>query len=127
MRGEGEQMRIPKDVPLAAYIRGLIKHDKVYRFYQTDEWKDLRLDVLEELHNECQDCLLQGKYTRADCVHHHNEVKDRPELALSKHYTDAQGKKQRQLIPLCNTCHFFNFSCLMLWQSKDKFTNEERW
>jgi 5-methylcytosine-specific restriction endonuclease McrA len=125
--GKGKRMRIPNNMSLASYIRKLIKQDKVYLFYQTDEWKELRADVLEELHNECQDCLLHGRYTEADCVHHHNEVRHRPDLALSKYYTDAQGQRQRQLIPLCNTCHNIRHEKLMKWQSKDKFTNEERW
>lgn len=124
---ERKAMRIPNDISLASYIRKLIRQDKVYLFYQTDEWKELRVDVLEELHYECQDCLVHGRYTRADCVHHHNEVRERPDLALSKYYTDAEGQRQRQLIPLCNACHNIRHEKLQRWQSRDKFINEERW
>lgn len=120
-------MRIPKDISLVTYIRRLIAIDKVELFYLTDDWKELRLEVLKELHNECQECLKKGCYTKADCVHHINEVRIRPDLALSKYYTDKDGKKQRQLVPLCNTCHNIIHDKLKKWQYKDKFVNEERW
>ena len=127
MRGRKNTMRIPNNMSLASYIRMLIRQDKVHLFYQTEDWKECRADVLEELHNECQDCLKKGRYTRADCVHHHNEVRHRPDLALSKYYTDEEGQRQRQLIPLCNTCHNIRHEKLKRWQREDKFTNEERW
>lgn len=120
-------MRIPTDKSLAAYIRYLIKIDKIVLFYQSDDWKEIREDVLDECHNECQECLKHGRYTEADCVHHVNEVRVRPDLALSKFYTDKDGKKQRNLVPLCNTCHNIVHDKLGKWQQKDKFTNEERW
>lgn len=121
-------MRIPRDIPLAVYIKRLIAADKVEQFYFTEDWKELRADVLEELHNECQECLKQGKYTEADCVHHVNEVRNRPELALSKWYTDIKGNRQRNLVPLCNQCHNLAHpeKCLKK-QKKDRFTNEELW
>lgn len=120
-------MRIPTDIPLTAYIRRLIKADKVEQFYFTDEWKDLRQEVLDELHNECQECLKKGEYTRADCVHHVNEVKHRPELALSKFYVDQEGKQQRQLLPLCNRCHNVVHEKLEKHRESKGFSNEERW
>jgi len=120
-------MRIPTDKSLAKWIRELIRADKVHLFYQTKEWKELRLKVLEENHYECQRCLEKGKYTRATCVHHVNEVRIRPDLALSKYYTDAEGKQQKQLMPLCDACHNLEHDKLGEWQRKDKFINEERW
>ena len=120
-------MRIPTDISLARWIRELIITDRVQLFYQTKEWKELRQEVLYENHYECAECKKKGKYTRADCVHHINEVRHRPDLALSKHYTDAEGKQQQQLIPLCNECHNIIHDKLGEWQRKDKFTNEERW
>lgn len=120
-------MRIPKNVPLATYIRQLIAVDKVGLFYLTDDWLELRAEVLEEFHNECTECLKKGNYTRADCVHHVNEVKKRPDLALSKHYTDEDGIKKRNLVPLCNKCHNLVHDKLGEWQRKDKFVNKERW
>lgn len=120
-------VRIPTDVTLVTYIRRLIADDNIQEFYHTDDWKELREEVREELHNECQECLKRGRYTDADCVHHVNEVRVRPDLALSKYYTDTEGKKHRQLVPLCNTCHNIIHDKLGQWQRKDKFTNEERW
>lgn len=121
-------MRIPKDISLVAYISRLIKEDRVEEFYWTEDWKELRQDVLEELYYECQECLKLGKYTKADCVHHVNEVRHRPELALSKYYIDQKGNKCRQLIPLCNQCH--NIKHPEKGQKrgkKERFTNEELW
>lgn len=120
-------MRVPADKPLASWIRSLIRAGKVYLFYQTEEWKELRLQVLEDNHYECQRCKKLGKYTKAVCVHHVNEVRIRPDLALSKFYTDNKGQQQKQLVPLCNECHNIEHDKLGQWQKKDKFVNEERW
>jgi 5-methylcytosine-specific restriction endonuclease McrA len=121
-------MRIPKDIPLSKYIRQLISRDQIAKFYLSDDWKELREDVLEAFHYECQECLKKGRYTKADCVHHINEVIPHPELALSKYYVNAEtGKTEPNLIPLCNTCHNKVHDKLGKWQKKDKFTNEEKW
>lgn len=120
-------MRIPTNVSLSTYIRKLIRDNKIEKFYLTDDWKELRLEVLEYFHYECQECLKKGDYTRADCVHHVNEVRDRPDLALSRWYVDSKGIRQFNLIPLCNTCHNIVHDKLGEWQRKDKFQNEERW
>ena len=123
----GDAMRVPTDISLSSYIRDLIERDRIEVFYQTQEWKDLRREVLEDHHYECQDCLLLGRYTRADCVHHVNEVRVRPDLALSKHYSDKDGQKKENLRPLCNTCHNIVHEKLIKHQQKGKFQNEERW
>lgn len=120
-------MNIPSDKTLASYIRQLIAEDSIEKFYQTKEWTELRQEVLEECFYECQECLPRGRYTRADCVHHVNEVRVRPDLALSKFYIDKEGNRHRQLVPLCNACHNKVHDKLGNWQRKDKFTNEERW
>ena len=120
-------MRIPRDIPLATYIRQLIKVNKLELFYKCQEWIDLRLEVLREHHFECDECLKRGTYTRADCVHHINEVRKRPDLALSKFYTDKEGKTHRNLVPLCNNCHNIIHDKLGNYQKKNRFSNEERW
>ena len=120
-------MKIPQDIPLHVYIKQLIANDKVAEFYQTDEWKALRQEVLEDCFYECQECLKKGNYTRADCVHHVNEVRKNPALALSRYYTDKDGNKQMQLVPLCNACHNLVHDKLGEWQNKDKYRNAERW
>lgn len=120
-------MRVPTDIPLAVYIRQLIRKGKIVEFYQTEEWKELRRAVLDDFHHECQECLKKGNYTRADCVHHVNEVRKRPDLALSRYYIDKEGNRQLQLVPLCNTCHNIVHDKLGEWQRQGKFTNTERW
>lgn len=121
-------MRIPKDIPLAVYIRRLIREDKVEKFYFTDDWKELREDVLEDFHHECQECLKQGVITTDElCVHHVNELRDRPDLALSRWYVDQQGQRQPNLIPLCKTCHNVVHEKLYKYSRREKFENEERW
>lgn len=121
-------MRIPIDIPLAKWIRQLIRENKIEKFYLTMDWKELREDVLEYFHYECQECLKKGNYTKADCVHHINEVRNRPDLALSRWYTDpVTGKQEINLIPLCNACHNKIHDKLGEWQRQDKYTNEEKW
>lgn len=120
-------MRVPKDIPLRVYIGRLIETDNIVEFYQSAEWKELREEVLLAFHYECQKCIEKGNYTRADCVHHVNEVKKRPDLALSTHYIDKDGNEQINLMPLCNTCHNLIHDKLGEWQRKDKYTNTERW
>ena len=120
-------MRIPKDISLAVFIKRLIAADKIEQFYLSEDWRELREDVLDFYHNECQECLKKGTYTEADCVHHVNEVRIRPDLALSRYFIDNKGNKQANLVPLCNQCHNIVHDKLGEWQRKDKFTNEERW
>lgn len=120
-------MRIPQDKTLSEYIKDLIKRDKVELFYYTDDWKELREEILKDFHNECQECLKKGRYTRADCVHHVNELRHRPDLALSRDYTDEKGMRKYNLIPLCNTCHNIIHDKLTKFKRKDMFVNEEKW
>lgn len=120
-------MRIPTGISLERYIRELIQADEIYKFYKSKEWIELRQEILFQYHYECQECLKRGRYTRADCVHHINEVKNRPDLALSKHYTDESGNIKENLVPLCNRCHNEIHDKLGNWQRKDKFQNIERW
>jgi 5-methylcytosine-specific restriction endonuclease McrA len=121
-------VRIPRDIPLAVYIKRLIAAGKVEQFYFTEDWKELRQDVLDFFHNECQECLKKGRYTEADCVHHVREVREHPALALSRYYIDSKGQKQHNLVPLCNQCHnLAHPEKLLKHINKDKFMNEEKW
>ena len=116
---------------LSAYIRQLIEQDKLYKFYKSKEWIELRNDVLRNNHYECQHCLQHGKYTRAVMVHHVNEVRKRPDMALTKEYIDPITKeKKRNLVSLCNPCHEAEHDRFEYHRNKygvQKFTNEERW
>ncbi len=99
-------MRVPQDRSLASWIRELIAESRLYRFYKTDEWKDLSASVMEAAHGECEWCREKpGKPVRATCVHHEMEVRDHPELALSRFYTDAGGNTRRNLWAICDACH----------------------
>jgi len=120
-------MRVPIDRPLSMWIRQLIARDKVFLFYYTDEWKELRAEVMEYFHSECQECLKRGRYTRADCVHHVNHLRDAPQYALSKYYTDSKGERQYNLVALCNDCHNKAHPEKAVKGNKERFTNEERW
>lgn len=134
-------MRIPKDIPLRVYIQRLIDADKVEKFYKTEDWIELKEEVLEYYHNECQECLKHGRLTTSEKwmekgkvktarlhVHHVNELRHRPDLALSRWYVDENGQRQPNLVPLCKTCHNNQHpDRFTAGVNQDKFTNEERW
>ena len=122
--------RIPDDISLESWIRQLIRENKIWVFYKTDDWLELRDEVLRDAHYECQHCLRRGKYTRAVMVHHVNEVRKRPAMALTKTYIDKEGRERRNLVPLCFACHeaeHDRFEMSREAQGIEKFTNEERW
>lgn len=98
-------MRVPTDRPLREWILELAAAGKLYTFYKTPEWLSLRAEVMADNHNECKRCAGRGEYSKADTVHHENEVRKRPDLALSRYYYDAAGVRHDNLTPLCNQCH----------------------
>jgi len=109
------------------WIRELIQQGKEYKFYKTKQWLELRSSILEKHHYECQQCLRQGKYTRAKLVHHINELKDRPDLALKEYYFDSStGEKKENLIALCQDCHNIAHERVCHNEHKTQL-NEERW
>ena len=122
-------MRVPTNIRLEDWIRQLIKEDQIVKFYKSDDWVELRADVLREQHNECQRCLEVGRYTRAEMVHHVNEVRKVPRLALSRRYTDKDGNEQRNLLALCNKCHeiIHDRANTTTGKSAKRFSNIERW
>ena len=73
-------MRVPSDVPLREWIVSLIDDGKLYRFYKTSDWLELRAAVLEDHHNECEmhkgrgDLPVNERYAKADTVHHEFEA-----------------------------------------------------
>ena len=120
-------MRIPSDISLTQYIRQLQQNNKMWVFYKSKEWLELKQEVMQENHYECYECMKKARYTRADCVHHINEVLIRPDLALSKFYTDKDGNKKKNLVPLCNRCHNLVHDKLGNWQKEKRYVNDERW
>lgn len=124
--------RVPRDIPLETWIRQLIKEDTLFKFYKSDDWEELRADVMRDAHNECQHCLKKGIYKRAEMVHHINEVRKRPDLALTREFVDPiTNEKIINLIALCNSCHEMEhpdrFGNYRLQRGIEKFTNEEKW
>lgn len=114
------------DSKYLAWIKQLIINDNLILFYKDKPWLDLRQDVLDDYHNECQDCLSRGHLVRAVTVHHEEEVKRRPDLALSKTYKDDQGKERRQLTPLCDRCHNRRHGRFCPAEQRPQL-NKERW
>ena len=107
-------------------IKQLIETNQLYKFYKSKEFVALKTEVLEEFHYECVRCKSQNKITKAQTVHHVQYVKKHPELALSKYYTDTNGTRKRNLIPLCNDCHnavHHRFG----YTEKKKPLTKERW
>ena len=51
-------------------------------FYHWPVWRRLRIQALERDHYLCQECLRQGRLTAATEVHHKQEIRTHPELAL---------------------------------------------
>lgn len=90
---------------LTSEIRKLESQNRLYMFYKSHEWQELRAAILFADHYECVGCRSQARISPAVTVHHVNEVRRRPELALSEYYTDDAGKRQRNLLSLCASCH----------------------
>ncbi len=105
-------------------IKELIKENKLYKFYKSKEWRALKEKVLKEFHKECLWCKEKGKISKAEEVHHVQYVKKHPALVLSEYYT-YQGKRYRNLIPLCHDCHDRAHERMKYKEKKQ--VNEERW
>lgn len=125
---------------VAKYIEDLIEKDELWRFYKTPEWKKLKQQVLIDNHYECRICRNRGVITRYDegqdgsrtllsTVHHINEVRKRPDLALTRYYTDHEGVSRENLIPICKNCHndIHHRTFHGAWKKKAGFANDERW
>lgn len=70
--------------------------DKVlYKFYQSNQWKSVRLAALIRDNYLCQDCIKEKKITEAQHVHHIEEVKDN----WDRRY-DIEN-----VVSLCPPCH----------------------
>lgn len=89
---------------LAKWINELIQEDKLYKFYKSREFTELRARVLEEAHHECQYCRRKGRVTKATIAHHEYYVRDYPQYALSQYVMDEEGMHQN-LVAVCHRCH----------------------
>lgn len=112
---------------LVSWINELIAEDKLYKFYKSKDWMQLRQKVLEEHHYECKRCREHGRITKAQTVHHVNHVKDRPDLALTQYIMDDDNRIAN-LIPLCNKCHNLEHpEKTFKAHNKNKPITDERW
>ena len=97
-------------------VRELIRDDKVHDFYVSSEWLHKRKKILKENKYQCKLCKKEGKYTRANHVHHVKHLRNNPELALD----------DDNLIPVCKECHETKCHPERLAKAKEPLT-EERW
>ena len=119
-------------IELVKWINDLILIDRLDKFYHSKHFKRLKKEVLKIDHYECVMCKEKGKLSivkpslkRSGVVHHVNEVRKHPELALNLYYYD-KGIKKRNLITLCNSCHEFVHERFKTSEPKEQL-NEERW
>ena len=104
------------------YIQWIIE-GREDKFYNSRTWRNFRIKILQRDHYECQYCKAKKirKIVRATHVHHIQELKDKPELAL----------EADNLISLCHTCHEEVHDRLAkaneVRRKAPNFMNEERW
>lgn len=72
-----------------------INKDRMDLFYRSTSWRKKRKEIIKRDNYECQHCKRLGRQSKAECVHHIEEIKIKPSKAL----TDTN------LISLCNNCH----------------------
>ena len=136
-------MHVPFGIALDAWIYDLMSHGRLYAFYKTDEWKNLRNAVMEEHHWECERCAELGAwkigddgrisrsdtdyYTKAVTVHHDFEVRRYPSMALTRYVTEPDGAQREVLHPLCTCCHNEIHGRLLKGAGPRPQLNDERW
>ncbi|NRT70026.1 HNH endonuclease [Clostridium beijerinckii] len=103
-------------VELLQWINKLIQYHNIKALYNNSLWQYVRSKALERDNNECQKCKSKGIYSKAQCVHHKEHVRKRPELALTLD----------NLISLCNSCHDEEHPEKLNNKPKPQL-NEERW
>lgn len=88
----------------ACWVLQLIANGNLHAFYTSTEWKRTRRKVLKRQRRRCWDCEHKSpaKITRGTTVHHINELRQRPDLALSEY--DEAGRPN--LVCLCSSCHW---------------------
>lgn len=100
-------------------------HEGRAKFYESQEWKQLRQQILARDHYECQWCKAEGRVTTTDTileVDHIKELEHYPQLALDPD----------NLRTLCKDCHNkrhhrMNYSTKKPKHKKNKWEDDERW
>ena len=64
-------------------LKKLIEDDEVQKFYTWKEYRFLRSKAKIRDNNECQMCKREGKQGQYGACHHKEEVREKPELALT--------------------------------------------
>ena len=98
---------------LVQWLSKLIQSNQLVKFYKHLVWRELRATCLEEQHNECQMCKINGLYEEATVGHHIQYVREHPELALTK----------SNIMCLCKECHYQIHHSIKY----KKQLNEEKW
>ena len=88
----------------ASWVLQLIATDNLHAFYKSPEWRRTRRAVMKHQRRRCWDCAHKSPavMTRGNTVHHVNELRKRPDLALSEY--DELGRVN--LVVLCPSCHW---------------------
>ncbi|WP_130806508.1 HNH endonuclease [Senegalia massiliensis] len=94
-----------------------IQEGNEIKFYQSIYWRRMREEILKRDNYECQHCKDKGKYSKGECVHHKEHLKDNP----------MRGLDPSNLITLCNVCHNKEHPEKFFKSKPKKFINEERW
>ena len=92
-------------VQLVQWINKLIEEDKLWKFYKSKAFKDLRAEVFEEQHHECYFHRQRGQIVKGTICHHIYEVREYPQYALSKYVVDEKGNRHINLVCVCHRCH----------------------
>lgn len=106
-------------------IRELIRTGHTEEFYRDKKWRKLSERIRKE-QTECFYCRQRGKVGANDLVHHRYELRQYPEFAYSRYYTDAQGNKYINLVAVCFACHEEQHGRGFA-ASRKHFSNAERW
>ena len=80
---------------LPNHLLEAIKAGDVRVFYKSGIWRSKRQQILKRDNFECQRCKDQGKFNKAEVVHHIKHLRKFPELALD----------DENLLSVCGACH----------------------
>lgn len=116
-----------------SFYFGIMTDTEAKKFYDSKAWQTKRIEILKRDRFECQDCrariqkaVAEGKWlpekekkiARAEQVHHIQELKEHPELALDND----------NLISLCVRCHNIRHGRVPhKFKRKKKLASRERW
>lgn len=88
-------MRYWRCIEMNKKLLNAIKSGNTHYFYTNQLWLKKRTEALNRDNNECQSCKKEGRYSKANTVHHIKRLKKFPSLALDIN----------NLLSLCYECH----------------------